>query len=116
MYDHYRKGNPTRSVLEKCMASLDNAKYGLTYSSGMGALTTISQLLKSGDHIISSYDVIGVTVEHLTEIEKNNGIEVDFIDMRNLDTIKPAIKSNTKVIRNDLCLNFIIYLFKLHAV
>lgn len=54
-----RYDNPSRSCLQECLASLDNAKYGLTFGSGMGTLTTIFLSLKSGDHILFGYDTYG---------------------------------------------------------
>lgn len=52
-YDYGRSGNPTRIALETCLASLEKAKYALTFSSGLATLTTMSYLLKSGDRILS---------------------------------------------------------------
>jgi cystathionine gamma-lyase len=51
-YEYGRSGNPTRDVLEQALASLENAKHALTFSSGLSALTTLSYLLKCGDHIV----------------------------------------------------------------
>jgi cystathionine gamma-lyase len=52
-YEYGRSGNPTRIVLEECLAPLEKAKYALTFASGLGALTSLSFLLKSGDHIVT---------------------------------------------------------------
>ncbi len=52
-YDYGRSGNPTRKSLEACLAAVENAKYGLTFSSGLAALTTLNYLLKTGDHVIA---------------------------------------------------------------
>lgn len=61
LYEYSRCGNPTRQCLEECLASLEKAKYGLTFSSGLGATTTLMFMLKSGDHIVSIDDVYGGT-------------------------------------------------------
>jgi len=61
LYEYSRCGNPTRQCLEECLASLEKAKYALTFSSGLGATTTFMFLLKSGDHIVSIDDVYGGT-------------------------------------------------------
>src|SRR5499433_4594140 len=53
-YDYSRTDNPTRTALQQALASLESAEYGLAFSSGMGATTTILLLLKQGDHVISS--------------------------------------------------------------
>jgi cystathionine gamma-lyase len=52
-YDYGRSGNPTRHALEEALAPLEKAKYALAFSSGLGALTTLNFLLKSGDHIVT---------------------------------------------------------------
>lgn len=61
LYEYSRCGNPTRQALEECLASLEKAKYALTFSSGLGATTTLMFMLKSGDHIVSIDDVYGGT-------------------------------------------------------
>jgi len=61
IYEYSRCGNPTRQCLEECLASLEKAKYALTFSSGLGATTTLMFMLKSGDHIVSIDDVYGGT-------------------------------------------------------
>ena len=61
LYEYSRCGNPTRQCLEECLASLEKAKYALTFSSGLGATITLMFMLKSGDHILSIDDVYGGT-------------------------------------------------------
>lgn len=61
LYEYSRCGNPTRQCLEECLASVEKAKYALTFSSGLGATTTLMFMLKSGDHIVSIDDVYGGT-------------------------------------------------------
>jgi len=56
-YDYSRTDNPTRTALQKALASLESAKDCLAFSSGMGAATTAMLLFKHGDHIVSSRDV-----------------------------------------------------------
>ena len=112
MYEYGRSGNPTRNVLETCLASLDNGKYGLAFSSGLGATTVIAQLLSSGDHLISCDDVYGGTNRLFSRVTSRQGITVDFIDATNLDNLKKAIKPNTRVryqlkIIIDFCINSI---------
>src|SRR5574338_476070 len=58
-YEYSRTGNPTRTALETCVASLEEARFGLAFASGMGAETTIMYLFKPGDHVVVSNDVYG---------------------------------------------------------
>jgi len=67
-YEYARSGNPSRSVLEACLASLDGAKYGLCFASGLGATTSLVHLLKAGDHMISVDDVYGGTYRYFSKV------------------------------------------------
>lgn len=86
-----------RSVLEKCLISLDNAKYALAYSSGMAAISAMVNQLTCGDHILCSTDVYGGTYRLLNKIAKQAGILFDFIDFTNTENIVKNIKPHTKV-------------------
>ena len=58
-YEYSRTQNPTRHALENSIASLENAKYGLAFSSGLSAIDAILKLFKPGDEIISTHDLYG---------------------------------------------------------
>src|SRR2546425_8211148 len=58
-YVYSRTANPTRTALEECLASLEVGRYGLAFSSGMAATTTILLSLKKGDHVIEGDDIYG---------------------------------------------------------
>lgn len=96
-FEYGRSGNPTRDVLERCLASLDNGKYGLTFSSGLGATTTIITMLKAGDHVVAGDDLYGGTNRLLRQVAMNLGIEVDFVDTTDLKKVEAAIKPTTKL-------------------
>ncbi|RYX81840.1 hypothetical protein EON73_04595 [bacterium] len=96
-YSYTRCGNPTRDIVAKSLASLDNGKYGLVYSSAMCATTSIIQTLNTGDHIIVCSEVYSGVKKVFTEATSRNGMEVEFIDAGCLDDIKNAIKNNTRV-------------------
>lgn len=97
LFEYSRTGNPTRSVLENCLASLDNGKHALTFSSGLGVTTVITQLLSAGDHIISCDNIYGGTYRFLTEVLTRQGVTLDTVDISNLDILRNTIKSNTRV-------------------
>lgn len=96
-FEYGRSGNPTRDVLERCLASLDNGKYGLTFSSGLGATTTIITMLKAGDHVVAGDDLYGGTNRLLRQVAMKMGIDVDFVDTTDLQKVEAAIKPNTKL-------------------
>ncbi|MCP2604968.1 cystathionine gamma-synthase [Candidatus Aminicenantes bacterium AH-873-B07] len=97
-YEYSRTQNPTRTALEENIAALENGKYGLAFSSGMAAINTIMNLLKSGDHIVAEQDLYGGTYRLFTKLYQNYEIEFDFVDMTDLEKVKRAIKKNTKLI------------------
>lgn len=99
-YEYSRSGNPTRYALEKKLAALENAKFGLAFSSGLAAETVIcATLLKSGDHVVAFDDLYGGTRRLFNKVFSNNfGVEFSYIDARNADNVKNAIKENTKLI------------------
>ncbi|SPP85600.1 cystathionine gamma-lyase [Drosophila guanche] len=97
-YEYSRSGNPTRNVLETCLAALDNAKYGLTFSSGLGATTAVLTMLSSGDHIILGDDVYGGTNRLVRQVASRLGISATFVDPTNLEKLKAAIQPGTKLI------------------
>ena len=97
-YDYSRTHNPTRTALEKNIASLEEGKYGLAFSSGMSAITTITQMLNAGDHIICSDDVYGGTFRLFDKVLKKFNLEFDFIDLTSLQSLERYIKNTTKLV------------------
>lgn len=97
-FEYGRSGNPTRNTLEETLASLEKAKHAMTFSSGLGALTTISYLLKSGDHVVLVDDVYGGTNRFFRHCASRMGIESTFVDMVDLDAIEHAFKDNTAMV------------------
>ncbi|XP_032672881.1 putative cystathionine gamma-lyase 2 [Odontomachus brunneus] len=98
-FEYGRSANPTRNVLEACLAALEGGKYAITHSSGLGALTTITGLLKSGDHLISGDDIYGGTNRYFRHhLSKQNNINVTFVDMVDPENVINALKPNTKMI------------------
>lgn len=83
--------------MENVLAKLDNGKYGLTFSAGLGAQTAIISLFKAGDGIIVGDDVYGGTFRLFSKVVTKFNIEISFIDFTNLENLKAAIKPNTKV-------------------
>lgn len=97
-FEYARSGNPTRNTLEKVLASLEGAKYGLTFSSGLATSTTIISLLSAGDHIVSMDDLYGGTNRFLRKIADRMNIKTTFVDARDPENVEKAIQENTKMI------------------
>ncbi|MES1227567.1 MAG: PLP-dependent transferase, partial [Armatimonadota bacterium] len=76
-FDYIRYGNPTRSALETCLASLENAPDdcpALCYSSGMAAIDGALRLLHPGERLLMAQDVYGGTVKLVAEVLRPAGI------------------------------------------
>ena len=98
-YLYSRNSSPSNLYLEEACAAMEGTEAANVFSSGMGAITsTILQLCKSGDHIISSRTVYGGTYAFLKNFTPQLGIETSFVNITSLDDIKKSIKPNTKII------------------
>lgn len=97
-YAYARGKNPTRSALEKCIASLEGAKYALCFSSGMGSIDAIIKLLKPGDEVITGDDLYGGTYRMFTKVFANFGIKFHFIDLKDASNIHHYVNKNTRLI------------------
>ncbi len=91
--------NPTVRTFEKRLAVLEGAERCLATSSGMAAITaTFFGLLKSGDHIISSSSIFGVTNVLMENFLKKLNIEVSYVDLVDIGSWEKAIQDNTRLL------------------
>ena len=98
-YEYTRSLNPTRKALETKLAALEGAKYGLAFSSGLAAASTlIISLLKSGDNVIGFDDLYGGTRRLLSNVFVNFGITATYVDATNPENIEKAIRPDSKLI------------------
>lgn len=97
-YDYSRTANPTRAALEECVASLEGGQFGLAFSSGMGAITTVMLLLKAGDHVVACDDVYGGTFRLFRQVLEGFGLEFTFVDMTDAAALAGAIRSGTRMV------------------
>lgn len=97
-FEYARSGNPTRSALEKSIASIENGKHGLAFGSGLAAIDAILKILKPGDEVISTNDLYGGTYRLFNGIFKDFGIKFHFVGMQSLNRIESYINSHTKMI------------------
>src|SRR5262245_60526163 len=97
-HEYSRTTNPTRDALQACLASLENARYGLAFSSGMGAISTLMTLFKSGDHVISSDDVYGGTFRVFEKVFREFGLRFTYVNTGDLVALERAIEPRTRLI------------------
>jgi len=98
-FEYGRTGNPTRLAWEKCVASLEDAKYGLAFSSGSACTATITNLLQAGDHVICC-DVVymGVHGYFKQVATASQGVEVSMVDLNEPGELEKAIRPNTRML------------------
>jgi len=98
-YDYSRSGNPTRKALEDCIASLEEGKAGFAFSSGLAAMSTVMEVLNSGDHVIAMDDLYGGTYRLFEDVKKRSaGLDFTFTNLNLLDNLEASLKPNTKMI------------------
>ena len=97
-FAYARGANPTRSTLQKSLAALENGKFALCFSSGMGATDAVIKLLSSGDEVITSNDLYGRSYRMFKRVYERFGIKFHFTDLTNTANIQPLINSKTKLI------------------
>ena len=97
-FDYTRAANPSRQLLEEHLATIEGAKYGVCFSSGMSAVDSVLKLLKAGDHVVCSDDVYGGVSRHFNQVLVHYNLEFTYVNSSNPDEVKGAIKSNTKLL------------------
>jgi cystathionine gamma-lyase len=96
-YAYARGANPTRNALQKSIAALENGKYTLCFSSGMGATDAVIKLLNPGDEVISSNDLYGGSYRMFRRVFEKYGIKFHFIDLTDIENAKSYINDKTKL-------------------
>ncbi len=98
-YVYARTGNPIRTALEECIASLeDGGKFGLAFSSGMAAINNVLNTLKSGDHVVTCQDLYGGAYRIFTKLYEKFGVTFTFVDATKLPEIEKAFTPQTKLL------------------
>lgn len=97
-YEYARGKNPTREALERNVASLEGARYGFAFSSGMGCLDSIMKLFHSGDHFVVGENVYGGTYRLFDKILRNYGMTFTYVDTRDPQLIADACTKSTAAV------------------
>jgi cystathionine gamma-lyase len=98
-YEYSRTGNPTRTALEVCLASLESGAYGRAFASGMAAETTVMHLLSPGDRVVSVNDVYGGTYRLFTKVYEPKGYLFEFLAAEDVNTrLAEALDERTRMV------------------
>jgi cystathionine beta-lyase/cystathionine gamma-synthase len=97
-FGYARTEHPTRRALEECLASLEGARYGLAFASGMAAIHNVLSLLRTGDHVVSTQDLYGGAWRIFTKYFAKFGIDFTFVDTSDLAAVETTIRPETKLL------------------
>jgi cystathionine beta-lyase/cystathionine gamma-synthase len=97
-YEYSRSNNPTREQLETCLASLEEARHGLAFASGLAATTTAMLLLNPGDHVVYMEDAYGGTFRLFNTVMARYGLSFSAVDATRPDAIAAAITDRTRLV------------------
>lgn len=91
-----RGANPTRASVEKLVAELEGAKYGLAFATGMAATSNVFELLQKGDKILLNNNVYGGTWRFVSNLFERRGISYEVVDDLNeydFDKVSDDVKA-----------------------
>lgn len=98
-YVYSRLANPTVSVLEERLAALEGGIGAAATASGMAAIhLAVSPLVEAGAHIVSSRALYGGTHNLFHYTLPRFGVETSFVDPRDPQAFRAAIRPNTKLV------------------
>lgn len=115
-YDYSRSGNPTRAVVEKQIAALENGTRGFCFSTGLAAITAVTRLVSPGEEILACDDLYGGTYRLFSRILAKRGINVRYVDFNNLEAVAASINSNTKLVYLESPTNPLLQVIDIRAV
>src|SRR6478609_6408112 len=84
-YDYSRVGNPTRTALQVALASLENARHGVAFSSGIGATTTLMHLIDPGERVVLIADVYGGVYRMTSQVYEPKGYAFTYVPAAEFD-------------------------------
>lgn len=115
-YEYARSQNPTRTALEACLAEIENANYGLSFSSGVAATDAVIRLLIPGDEVIAADDMYGGTYRLFTKVFEPIGIKFHFVNMSDPNNIRAYFNDRTKLVWTETPTNPLMNITDISAV
>ena len=97
-YEYARSANPTRTDLETCVASLERARHGLAFASGLAAEDAILRTLDPGDHVIIPTDAYGGTFRLVARVHERHGLAWTAVDLSDAASLAAAWRDETRLV------------------
>ncbi len=114
-YEYARTHNPTREALERCVATLEGAKHGVAFGSGLAATSTVIQILPANARVVCGDDVYGGTFRIFTKVFEKAGLSFSFVDF-NVGSLEDAIPEDTDLVWLETPTNPLLKIFDIRAV
>jgi cystathionine beta-lyase/cystathionine gamma-synthase len=114
-YEYARGKNPTREALERNLATLEGARHGFAFASGMGCLDSIMKLCRAGDHVLVGENVYGGTFRLFDKLLRHQGIEFEYVDTRDPQRVADAVRAETRMVHVETPTNPLMRLADLRA-
>jgi len=97
-FEYARSANPTRTALESNLASLEDARHGLAFASGLAAEDAILRTLDPGDHVIIPTDAYGGTFRLVASVYEPHGLAWTAVDLHDRDALDAAWRDETRLV------------------
>jgi cystathionine beta-lyase/cystathionine gamma-synthase len=109
-YSYGREANPTSDAFARAVAALEGVRidgaHGVPFGSGQAATTAaVLTVCRAGDHVVASSDLYGGTFGFLSTLARGLGIDVTFVDGRDLDAVTAALRPTTRVVWSETLSN-----------
>ena len=97
-YDYARVANPTRTALQRCLASLESAEHGIAFSSGLGATTTLMHLVDPGERVVLIADVYGGVYRMTSQVYEPKGYEFEYVPAHEFPNLSAHLDEKTRLV------------------
>ena len=97
-YDYSRTANPTRTALQACVASLEDAAHGIAFSSGLGATTTLMHLFNPGDRVVLIADVYGGVYRMTSQVYEPKGYAFEYVPAVEFPNLRAHLDERTRMV------------------
>jgi len=97
-FEYSRSGNPTRAALEACVASLENARHGFAFASGLAAEDNVLRVLQQGDRILLGNDAYGGTFRLISKVWEPLGFPWSAVDLTDIDALAANWPTDTRMV------------------
>lgn len=97
-FEYSRGANPTRSALQKSIASIENGTHGIAFGSGLAAIDAVLKTLQPGDEVVATKNIYGGSYRLFEKVYKAFGIQFHFVDLQNAKDLEQHLDAKTKLI------------------